>query len=116
VIDIFRLIAGLAVVFALLGALYVLSRKSEFLAKSWISILPRAAALPISLRRDSEQPITTAQYYIAQKSRLNPTHQLFLVCCEEERILFCAHPHGCTILHKSDLGIFEKLSEGRSGE
>lgn len=117
-IDIFRLIAGLVIVFALLGALFVLSRKGESLAKAWISILPRSAALPMSFKRNSEQIAPTAQYYVVQKGRLNPTHQLFFVSCEGERILFCAHPHGCTILHKSseDLSVFEKLPEDRFAE
>ena len=112
-IDIFRVISGLVIVFALLGTLLVLSRKRESLAKAWISILPRPAARPIGFKRGSEHAVTSAQYSILQKSRLNPTHQLFFIDCEGERILFCAHPHGCTILHKSGehFNVFEKFSE-----
>lgn len=98
--DILRFLVAIIVVFGLLGALYVLSKRGR-----------KFAGLPGFLKfslgpagsRTLQPPVVSGDALrVIKRLNLSPTHQLHLLQIEEESVLLCTHPQGCTVLRSTE--------------
>jgi hypothetical protein len=98
--DILRFLVAIIVVFGLLGALYVLSKRGRrfaglpgFFKFSLGSAGSRAAQAPV---------VSGDALRVIKRLNLSATHQLHLLQIEEGSVLLCTHPQGCTVLRSTE--------------
>lgn len=97
--EILRFLVALLIVFGLLGALRVLSKRGGKLPA-----LPGFAKFSFgsTLARAVKPAATGGEHLrVVKKLHLTATHQVHLIRVGEEALLLCTHPQGCTVLQSA---------------
>lgn len=98
--DILRFLAAILIVFGLLGALRFFSSRAGkrpvlpgFLKFSWSAAFSRAA---------QGSAVSGERLRTVKRIHLTASHQVHLLQIDNESLLLCTHPQGCTVLRSSD--------------
>jgi hypothetical protein len=99
--DILRFLVAIIVVFGLLGALYFLSNRGRKFAglPGFFKLFLRPAG---SARAGQPSGVNGDSLRVIKRLNLSATHQVHLLQIEEENVLLCTHPQGCTVLRSSE--------------
>jgi hypothetical protein len=92
--DLFRVVAGLATVFALLGIVYFFSGRAR------THIVLKAIRGPAVWSRNirTPKPLESDSVRVLKRVSLTATHQLHWIGTPQGAFLLCTHPQGCTLL------------------
>lgn len=97
--EILRFLVALLIVFGLLGALRVLSKRGGKLPA-----LPGFAKFSFgsTLARAVKPSATGGEHLrVVKKLHLTATHQVHLIRTGDEELLLCTYPQGCTVLQSA---------------
>jgi hypothetical protein len=94
-----RLVFAFFSVFGLLGLLYYFSRRW----KTTRSFRSATIGLRLSELLGSKTPGQTDSLKVHRRLHLTATHQLHLVVSDDQKLLICTYPQGCTLVQVSEV-------------